>query len=139
MNEVFIDSDIILDLLMKREPHYLSAAKLFTIIEKGNVKAFVSPLIFSNLFYILRKITSKERAKNSLKKLKFLVNILEVNEYIIELSLESDFNDFEDAIQYYTALENKIDCLITRNKKDYKKSLITICTAEEYILNFSGK
>ncbi|MEQ8186680.1 MAG: PIN domain-containing protein [Candidatus Eremiobacterota bacterium] len=139
MNEVFIDSDIILDLLMKREPHYLSAAKLFTIIEKGNVKAFVSPLIFSNLFYILRKITSKERAKNSLKKLKFLVNILEVNEYIIELSLEADFNDFEDAIQYYTALENKIDCLITRNKKDYKKSLITICTAEEYILNFSGK
>jgi len=136
MNKVFIDSDIILDLLMEREPYYLSAAKLFTLIEKGTIKAFVSPLIFSNLFYILRKITSKERAKNSLRKLKFLVNILDVNEYIIELSLESDFNDFEDAIQYYTALENKIDCLITRNKKDYKKSLIIVCTAEEYLLNF---
>ena len=133
MEKIFIDSDIILDLLAKREPFYSYAAELFSLVEKGKILVYVSPLIFSNLYYIIRKLQSKEEALKSLKKLKLLVNILTIDEKLIELALISDFDDFEDAIQYYTAIENDIRFLITRNKKDYKTHAITIYTAEEYL------
>ncbi len=133
IKRIFIDSDIILDLLAKREPYYIYSSKLFTVIDKGEIAAYTSPLIFANLHYLLRKFTSNSSALKSLRKLKTLVNILPIDEKVIEQSLNSDFNDFEDAIQYFTAVNNGISVLITRNKRDYKKSKIPILTAEEFI------
>ncbi len=133
MLRIFIDADIILDLLAKREPHSQYSAKLLTLIDKDEVKAFTSPLVIANIYYILRKIISKENALISLRKLKSLVKILNVDEKIIELALNSKFKDFEDAIQYYTAINNDIKFIITRNKKDYKESKIGIATAEEFL------
>ncbi len=133
IKRIFIDSDIILDLLAKREPYYIYSSKLFTVIDKGDIIACTSPLIFANLHYLLRKFTSNSSALKSLRKLKTLVNILPIDEKVIEQSLNSDFNDFEDAIQYFTAVNNGISVLITRNKRDYKKSKIPILTAEEFI------
>lgn len=117
----------------KESPSIDFCAELFSLVEKGKIHAFVSPLIFSNLYYLLRKLKSKEIARKSLCKLKLLVKILPVDEKTIELALLSEFDDFEDAIQYYTAKGNNIRYLITRNGKHYKKSDITVCTAEEYI------
>jgi predicted nucleic acid-binding protein len=133
MEKVFVDSDIILDLLAKREPFYQYAAELFLLVEKKKIKAYVSPIIITNLHYVLSKLKNKKQAIKSLQKLKLLVKILPVDEKIVELALASDFNDFEDAIQYYTAKESRIDYLITRNKKDYKRADITVMTAEEYL------
>ncbi|MGA1840925.1 MAG: type II toxin-antitoxin system VapC family toxin [bacterium] len=133
MEKIYIDSDVILDLLGKREPFFTYAAGLFTLIDSGEITAYVSPLIFSNLYYILRKLTSKEMAIKNLHKLKLLVKILPIDDKIIELALLSEFNDFEDAIQYYTAKENGINYLITRNKKDYKKTDLIVCNADEYL------
>jgi len=62
-----------------------------------------------------------------------LLRICSIDEKIIDLALSSDFEDFEDAIQYYTAVENNIDCFVTRNKKDFRKSKIPVHTAEEYL------
>jgi predicted nucleic acid-binding protein len=131
--KIFVDTDVILDLLAQREPYYPYAAELFTLIDSGEIKAYVSPIIFSNLHYILRKQTNKESALKSLLKLKLLVSILPVNEKIIELALASDFPDFEDAIQFYVAKENDIACLLTRNKKDFAKADITVMTPEELL------
>ena len=133
INEIFIDTDIILDLLAKREPFYHYAAELFSLIDSKEIKAYVSPIIFSNLHYILRKVSNKEKTLKSLLKLKLMVNILPVDEKIIELALASDFNDFEDAIQFYVAKENKIQYLLTRNKKDFKKADIFVMSADEYL------
>jgi predicted nucleic acid-binding protein len=139
MEKVFIDSDIILDLLMKRDPYYNSSIKLFNLIENKKIEGFVSPLIFSNLFYIIRKLENREKAINSLKKLKILVRILPVDEKVIDLALSSNLKDFEDAIQYYTALKNGINNLITRNTKDYKLVKINLFTADEYVKIFEDK
>jgi predicted nucleic acid-binding protein len=137
MEKVFIDTDIILDLIMKRKPYYFPAAKLFKLIENKKISGHVSSLIFSNLYYIIRKSEGNEKAKDILKKLKLLVKIISVNEKIIELGLSSNFKDFEDSIQYYAAIENGIKNLITRNVDDYKKAKINVFTAEEYI-NLNG-
>lgn len=132
MDKIFVDSDIILDLIQERE-NYSDALKLFTLIEENKVKGYVSPLIFANLFYILRKQESNAFAVQILMRLKALFRILTINEKIIELALSSGFKDFEDAIQYYSALEENVGYLITRNTEDYKKSGIIICNAKEYL------
>ncbi|MDD5672624.1 MAG: PIN domain-containing protein [Chitinivibrionales bacterium] len=138
MDKVFIDSDIILDLIQERE-YYSDAVRLFTLVEENKIKAYVSPLIFANLFYILRKQESAKFALHVLVRLKALVRVLTINEKTIELALSSGFKDFEDAIQYYSALEENIEYLVTRNKDDYKKSGIIICNAKEYLaLQISG-
>jgi predicted nucleic acid-binding protein len=132
MDRIFVDSDIILDLIQERE-NYSDAVELFTLIEENKVKAYASPLIFANLFYILRKQESSKFALQILIRLKALLHILTIDEKIIELALSSGFKDFEDAVQYYSAFEQNIDYLITRNKEDYKKSGIIICNAKEYL------
>lgn len=133
MHRVFIDSDIILDVLAHRSKFYKPAAKLFTLIDKGSVFGFTSPNVFANIHYILSKLASPKQAIRGLRKLRYLISILSTDEKIIDLALDSSFIDFEDAIQYYTAKSHEINFIITRNKKHYKKSEISVCTAEEYL------
>lgn len=139
MIKLFVDSDIILDLLARREPHYIHAARLFTLIDQNKIAAFTSPLIFANLHYLLKKQTSNLLALKNLRKLKTLLNILSIDEKVIEQSLNSEFNDFEDAIQYFTAVNNSICLIITRNKIDYKRSRIDVLTAEEFLKSLETK
>jgi len=134
MNEiVFVDTDIIYDLLSQRQPFYQSAAKLFTMADENKVKITVSALSIANIHYLLSKQLSSEQAKQILRKFKILVEIVQIDGKIIDLALNSDFNDFEDAIQYYCALENDCNILLTRNLKDYKKAQITVMTAQDFI------
>ena len=133
MAKVFVDTDIILDLLAKREPHYAFAARLFSLADEGKLKLCVSSLTFSNLNYILSRQFSAVQARRKLLTLKTLVTVLSVSEKSVDLALNSDFNDFEDALQYFTALEFKISILLTRNLKDYKKADIAVLTAEQYL------
>jgi predicted nucleic acid-binding protein len=133
MNGVFVDTDIVLDLLGNRKPFYRHAAELFTIADRSEITIFVSSLSFSNLNYILSKQYSSNQARKILMKFKTLVTVLSVSDKVVELALLSDFKDFEDALQYYTALENGVTLLLTRNLKDYKTAGIPIMTAEQYL------
>ena len=133
MTNLFIDTDVCLDLLAKREPHYLYAATLFTLADKGELKLFVSSNSFSNLNYLLSRQYSMAEARRILSKFKVLVQVLPVDDKVIELALNSKFKDFEDAIQYFAAIESGITILLTRNIKDYKKAEIQVQTPELYI------
>lgn len=133
MEKVFVDTDIVLDLLSARQPHYKYAAELFSLADEKLIKVYVSSLTFANVNYILSKQLLAGQARKMLLKFKALVNVLSVNDKIIELALASDFRDFEDAIQYNTAIENSITTLLTRNLKDFKKAEITILTAQQYL------
>jgi predicted nucleic acid-binding protein len=133
MQKLFIDSDICLDLLAERMPHYESAARLFTLADKGKLKLHVSSLIFSNLHYLLSTQFSQTEARRILNKFKVLVNVVAADEKIIELALSSDFKDFEDAIQYFAAIENNINILLTRNLRNYRQARISVMTAEDFL------
>lgn len=133
MEKVFVDSDIVLDLLSARQPHYKFAAELFSLADQNSIKVYISSLTFANVNYILSKQLSPGQARKMLLTFKTIVNVLAVNDKIIELALLSKFQDFEDAIQYNTAIENSITTLLTRNLKDYKKADITILTAQQYL------
>jgi predicted nucleic acid-binding protein len=133
MERIFIDCDICLDLLAKREPHYEPAALLFTQADKGKIKIYVSSLIFSNLHYLLSRQFFQKEARRILNSFKVLVNVVSVDDKIIGLALSSDFKDFEDAIQYFAAVENNIGILLTRNLKDYRQARISVMTAEDFL------
>lgn len=132
-HRLFIDSDIILDVFARRAPHYADSATLLTLIEDKKISGFSSPLVFANIYYILRKLKSKEYALQSLRKLRILIDILPMNQLQIDHALNSNFTDFEDALQYYSAKSGKMDFIITRNKNDYKHGSITVCTPTEYL------
>jgi hypothetical protein len=122
-----------LDLLGEREPFYLSAAKIATLADKRKLKIKVSALSFATLSYFLTKYEGVKKTKEKLRKFKVISGICELDELIIEKGLNSDFSDFEDSLQYYSALRAECDIIITRNGKDFKKSQIPIMTPEEFI------
>ncbi len=140
MTRLYIDTNIIIDLLAKRQPFYQSAADIFSIADQREVKLSVSSLTFANTNYILSKHKSRIQTKEILRKFKILVRVIKLDAKIVELALnDSDFSDFEDALQYFTALENKQDILITRNLKDFKNAKLPVMTAEEYLTSILKK
>ncbi|MDD6899578.1 PIN domain-containing protein [Treponema porcinum] len=134
MNKIFVDTDVILDLLARRIPHFHFSAVLFTFAEMKKLELYTTPLIIANTFYILRKQLGNDSAKNALRKLRILLHVIDSTESIIDKALNSDFSDFEDAIQYYTALEYGIPVILTRNIRDYKKASIVVQTPESYLV-----
>ena len=133
MEKVFVDTDIVLDLLSNREPFYSHSAQLFSEADKGKIRIHVSSLTFSNLNYILSRQYSVDQSRKKLLKFKTLVTVLSVTDKVVELALSSDFKDFEDGLQYFTAIENNLKTLLTRNLKDYKTADITVMTAEQFL------
>jgi predicted nucleic acid-binding protein len=131
--KVFIDSDIILDLLLEREGFYEYAALIFENSEKGNIYVFTSSISIANISYIIRKeIKNSKKVKEYIKNLIEFIHILSVEESTIQEALETDFLDFEDSIQYITAVQNQMDYILTRNKKDYKTSSIKVYDSKEF-------
>ena len=135
MNKVFIDTDVILDLLAQRIPHYHFSAVLFTIAEMKKLELYTTPLIFAKTLYILRKQLGNEEAKKALRKLRVLIHIIDSSEAVVDKALNSDFTDFEDAIQYYTSQENGINILLTRNLRDYKNASLIVQTPEAFLVS----
>jgi len=132
MEKIFVDANIVMDLLEKREEFYQEAQELFTLSDKKNVKLYISALTLANVHFLLFKHLKME-ARKVLAKFKVLVEVLAVDDKILDLALTSDQKDFEDAIQYYTAIENEMDIIITRNKKDFKNLDLPILTAKEFL------
>ena len=138
MTKLLIDTNIVLDLLANREPFYDGAAQIFSLADKHKVILSVSSLSFATVYYILSKSYQAPEVRAVLRKLKILVNVLALNEKIIELALNNDkFDDFEDGLQYYTAVENGQDIILTRNQKDFKKSVIPVMNADEYLVSIA--
>jgi predicted nucleic acid-binding protein len=134
MKKLFIDTNIVIDLLAKREPFYDEAAMLFTLADKQKIRLSVSALTFANTNYILLQSKKPEEAKLILRKLKLIVQVISLDEKILGLSLnDNDFKDFEDALQYFTALENGVDAIITRNLKDFQKAKLPVMTASQFL------
>jgi len=140
MKTLFIDTNVLIDFLADRNPFSHSAAKLFTMSLSGKVKIYISAASYNNIYYILRQSLSHKNTIHLLKELSTFTEIVEVTKKIINDAIASDFNDFEDAVQYYSALTlHKIDCIITRDVKGFKKSTIPVMSTEEIISFIENK
>lgn len=133
INKAFVDSDVIIDVLTAREPFYELSSKVLSLGYKDKIQIIVSSLTYSNVFYMLRKFSDRQNAIRNLHTLKALSTTASVTDHEITLALTSEFVDFEDAIQYYTALSSGCKFIITRNVVDYKLAGIPVFTPAEFI------
>ncbi|MGH7491736.1 MAG: PIN domain-containing protein [bacterium] len=133
MKTVFFDLNVILDIFWKREPFYGSSARVFGLVEHKQCHGYLGALSYPTLFYLLRKEKSPTVALTILKKVRIVLKTAPVLEKTIDSALSSGFGDFEDAIQYYAALEAQSDYFITRNKKDFPPGRLPILLPEEFL------
>lgn len=134
MKHILIDTDVILDFFFDREPFSENAAKILSLCEKKDIIGFVTPVIVSNVYYLLSQKAKQEKVIQKLKILMSILEVLVIDKNTITVALNSEFKDFEDAMQNYSAeLNGEIDMIITRNTKDYKKSKLGIMNPENFL------
>ncbi len=130
--KIFVDSDVILDVLLRREPYFYDSQEILAQIELYKVVGFTSSLILANCHYIVENLKNKQKADNAIHKLRSIFTILPFADKEIGESLSSSFNDFEDGIQHFIATNNNIRILLTRNIKDFTTSSLTILTPKDF-------
>ncbi|QKJ31981.1 PIN domain-containing protein [Mucilaginibacter mali] len=130
--KVFIDSDIILDLIFQRQPFFKYSQVLFDGVFP-EYELTTSALILANVHYLIRKHVNKATAKDIIKNVTDILKVFPFEKQHILLAVSSDHSDFEDSIQYHIAMQNKCDFILTRNLKDYKHSTIPVLTAEQFL------
>lgn len=134
MKRIFVDTNIVIDLLSRRDPFYEEAATLFSLADKKEIELAISSLTIANTSYVLLRQMDANKAKSILRKLKLIVKVLPLDDKIIGLALNDEtFSDFEDGLQYFTAIENGQELIVTRNLKDFKNSVLLAMTARQFI------
>ena len=134
MDKALIDTDVILDFFFDRQPFSDYAAKVLSLCESKSIQGFVTPVICSNTYYLLRQTAKHEKVIDKLNQLLTFVDVLTIDKEVIVQALNSKFKDFEDALQNYAAVNaGNVDIILTRNIKDFKNSEIGALTPEEYL------
>lgn len=133
MKKVFLDTNVVVDLLDKREPFCEDAVQLFTLAYKKKVELFISALTYSTAAYLLRK-HGIEEVRLLLGNLRRLSEVAKIGESEVDDALSSAF---EDALQYYSAVSKKVDVIVTRNQKDFANSKIPVLSPNEFLQSFS--
>lgn len=134
MKHFLLDTNIVIDFLTDRKPFSILAAQLFDFSEKGKIKLYITAVSYNNTYYILKKLTSHKETISILKDLESLAETIDTSRLAIKQALDSEFKDFEDAIQYFCAKGNKkIEAIISRNAADFKLSDLPILSPEEAI------
>jgi predicted nucleic acid-binding protein len=138
MRHIFIDTNVVIDFLANRQPFSMDAARLFDTALEGNARIYISAVSYNNIYYILRQSLTSKATIKLLDELAEITEIADVTNAIIRQSLKTDFNDYEDAIQYHCALSlPQIDFIVTRNTRDFKKSTLPVMNPSEAIASLN--
>lgn len=134
MKNVFIDTNILVDVFANRIPFVDKSLKIYNMGIKSKIKLFTSSNTITTLHYILTKTISEDKTRMALEHVTEYVTIIPVDINIIKKSLKSNHKDFEDAIQIVSAQSlNYMDCIVTRDLKDYKNSEINVFTPDDFL------
>lgn len=136
--KLFIDTNIVLDLLQYREPWINDTLVLFQLAKEDKVELIMSDLTFVNVVYIAGKNVDKKALRETLVKLKKFVKVVSIGDTCIEHALNSDFFDFEDEVQYYAAKREQADYILSRDENGFKMSDIPVMNVTEFLNVFIG-
>jgi predicted nucleic acid-binding protein len=134
---LFLDTNVILDLLTERLPFLEAISKIATLATSSEYELVATPLSFGTVNYLIAKEYGQNRAIQKLREFKIICSVCEMDEPIVEQGLHSNMKDFEDALQYFSALKAGSDVIITRNAKDFKNSHIPIMTPTEFLVSIN--
>jgi predicted nucleic acid-binding protein len=137
--KVFVDTNILLDVLGRREPFYADSAQVWTLAETGQVEGFASTLSLPNLFYLLRRTMGQKAARKAVGMLRDIFSLVPLDAQITNQAIDADIQDFEDAIQFFSALRCGAAALVTRNPKDFPGGDVAIQTPAEFLATHFGQ
>ncbi|MEW6492820.1 MAG: PIN domain-containing protein [Cyanobacteriota bacterium] len=130
---VLLDTNIIVDVALERQPHFEASQQVLLLVEQGQIEGYISASTFGDLYYIIRRSRGREWTTDFINWLVTYCQIATVNEAVIRMALTSNFRDFEDAIQYATAVINQLDAIVTRNPQDFPVTTPRIMTPNQLI------
>jgi predicted nucleic acid-binding protein len=130
---IFVDTNVLLDVLARRMPFYSAAAQVWSLAERNEVRAFISAISFNNIYYVVRRLANKEKADGALRLLRDVFEPIAPDAKIVNQAIDAGMTDFEDAIQFHSALRAKADCLVTRNVGDFPDTGPPVFTCEEFL------
>lgn len=134
MDNILIDTDVLMDLFFDREPFAKFSTEILNRCEEKRLNGFITPVIICNVYYLLRKTAKHQLIIEKIKQLLSIIEIIEMDKDVVLDALNSEFKDFEDALQNFSAVQiGKINIILTRNIKDFKKSDLAILTPETYL------
>jgi len=132
--KLFVDSDVVIDFFTDREPHVNPASELFELNEQGLIKLYISAVSINNIYYIVRRFLGQKKTLEVIELLIEMTEIIGTTKNEIIQALRNDFSDYEDSVQYASALTiNGLDAIITRNIKDYKNASISVMTPLNFL------
>lgn len=136
--KVFVDTNVLLDVIAKREPFYADSATIWTLSETGRIEGLVSAITFTNLFYVVRKLADAKTARRVMILLRESFTPTPCDASVLNLAIDSDFKDFEDAVQYYSAVQANADCMVSRNPNDFPRGAdCPILTPSEFLTTYA--
>ena len=130
---VFVDTNVLLDVLARRTPFYAAAAQVWSMAERGDIIGHISAISFNNIYYIVRKAENKAKAQKALVMLRDIFRVVAPDTQIINQAIDAGIGDFEDAVQFHSAIRAKAAHLITRNPDDFPRPDLSILTPEEFL------
>jgi predicted nucleic acid-binding protein len=134
MDGILIDTDVLMDFFFDRKPFAKYSTELINLCAEKQIQGFTTPVIISNVYYLLRKTAKHNIIIEKIKQLLTIIEIVKMDKNTVMNALNSEFKDFEDALQNFSAIENgQIKIILTRNLKDFKKSDLAILTPETYL------
>lgn len=136
--KVMLDTNIIVDVALERQPFFGNSEAVVSLVEQGQIEGYISASSFGDLFYIIRKEKGRDLALEFLREIVTFCQVAIVDSTTINMALTVNFRDFEDAIQYSTAVLNRLDAIITRNPGDFPVTIPRIITPEQLIQEFSN-
>ncbi|NJL40346.1 MAG: PIN domain-containing protein [Leptolyngbyaceae cyanobacterium SM1_4_3] len=131
---VLVDTNIVLDFLLQREPFSQNAEMLFQAIDKEEVVGYITATTLTDIFYIARRHTRDvEQARQAVSETLTAMAICPVDRTVLELAFDSGLNDFEDAVQIFSAVTQGLDAIVTRDAQGFLSSPISVLSVQELL------
>lgn len=134
--DIFLDTNVLMDVLLDREPFVADSQQVWLLAERGKVRGRVSVLSFPSVYYVVRKLSGSRQAQRTTVMLRDVFAPVACDEQVLQQAMDAGFKDFEDAIQYFSALRADADCLVSRNPKHFRASDIPVLTPSEFLATY---
>ncbi len=135
--KVFIDTNVLLDVLAERKGFHIDAMRVWTLVESGRIEAHVAAISFSNCCYIVQKYAGRRSAEKAVRLLRDVFKPVDLTAQILNQAIDAGFADFEDAVQFHSALHTKAGCIITRNPDHFPRTPLSVLSPAEFLAAYS--
>jgi predicted nucleic acid-binding protein len=131
--KVFVDTNVLLDVLAGRKPFYSEAERVWSLAESGRIDGYVSAISFNNCYYIIHKYAGRRSADKAIRLLRDVFSPIDLTAQVLNQAIDAGFSYFEDAIQFHSAVHAQVPCIITRNQDHFPRTPVAVLSPAEFL------